>query len=263
MGLEKLSREKNKIAILDKYSGRKGTMPKHHYHDLFEIYLLEKGECKYFIDEESYDVKEGDLILIPAGTIHKTLYEVPIYTRRLIYCPANFIPTKVVDYLPNILYHYRAPELNQEIKDIFDTIEREQEKNDQFSMDIIQNQIQMLFFLIIRNKSTTTQKGSMYVSEAIAFIKENYQNDIRLPDIAKIYSVSPEHLSRMFKKETGFTFREYLNMVRLQKAEVMLKNEPNVSVSEVAFRCGFNDSNYFSDKFKKNYGYSPIKAKIK
>ena len=263
MSLDKQAKEKGKIAILDKYSGKKGTMPKHHYHDLFEIYLLERGECKYFIDEESYDVKEGDLILIPAGTIHKTLYEVPEYTRRLIYCPAHFIPTKIVDSLPSILYHYRAPELRQDITDIFDTVEREQEKNDQFSMDIIQNQIHMLFYLIIRNKPARSQKGNMYVSEAISFIKDNYDRDIRLPDIAELYSVSPEHLSRVFKKETGFTFREYLNMIRLQKAETMLKNEPKATVSDIAFRCGFNDSNYFSDKFKKAYGYSPIKAKIK
>ncbi len=263
MGFDKLSREKKKTVILDKYSGKKGTMPKHHYHDLFEIYLLEEGECKYFIDEESYDVKEGDLMLIPAGTIHRTTYEVPRYSRRLIYCSTHFIPTGIIDSLPEILYHYRAPAIKKEIVDIFDTVEREQERNDKFSADIIQNQIHTLFYLIIRNKPAKTQKGSMYVSEAISFIKENYDRDIRLPDIAELYSVSPEHLSRVFKKETGFTFREYLNMVRLQKAELMLKNEPKISVSEVAYKCGFNDSNYFSDKFKTIYGYPPIKVKKK
>lgn len=263
MGYDKQLFEKGKYVKLDKYSGKKGTMPKHHYHDLFEIYLLEEGECKYFIDEESFDVKEGDLVLIPAGTIHKTMYEVPRYSRRLIYCSSHFIPTRVIESLHDILYHYSAPKIKNEIINIFDTIELEQEKNDEFSADIIQNQIHMLFYLIIRNKPTKSQKGNMYVSEAISFIKENYDRDIRLPDIAELYSVSPEHLSRVFKKETGFTFREYLNMVRLQKAEAMLKSEKKISVSEVAYKCGFNDSNYFSDKFKKIYGYPPVKVKKK
>ena len=86
-------------------------------------------------------------------------------------------------------------------------------------------------------------------------------SEISLPSMAKMRSVSPEHLSRTFRKETGFGFSEYLTLVRLQKAEYMLKNEPGKSVSDVAYACGFNDSNYFSDKFRKAYGISPSKAK--
>jgi len=78
-----------------------------------------------------------------------------------------------------------------------------------------------------------------------------------LTDMAKYLSVSPEHLSRTFKKETGFGFNEYVNLVRLQKAYVMLKHENGKSVSEVAYSCGFNDSNYFSVIFKKMYGEKP------
>ena len=41
----------------------------------------------------------------------------------------------------------------------------------------------------------------------------------------------------------------------------MIKNEPNKTISEIAYECGFNDGNYFSYKFKKMYGISPIKAR--
>ena len=79
--------------------------------------------------------------------------------------------------------------------------------------------------------------------------------------MAKLHSVSSEHLSRTFKRETGFGFSEYLTLVRLQKAEYMLRNEPGRSVCEIAYACGFNDSNYFSDKFRRSYGHSPSKFK--
>ena len=81
--------------------------------------------------------------------------------------------------------------------------------------------------------------------------------------MSRLHAVSAEHLSRTFKKETGFGFSEYLTLVRLQKAEYMLRNEPGRSVCEIAYACGFNDSNYFSAKFKQTYGKAPSKFKNK
>jgi len=99
------------------------------------------------------------------------------------------------------------------------------------------------------------------VSAVLNYIQHNYMNDIKLSTAAKMVSVSAEHLSRVFKQETGFGFKEYLTILRLQKAEDMLKNEPGRAVSEIAFACGFNDGNYFSYKFKEAYGISPTKAR--
>ena len=81
--------------------------------------------------------------------------------------------------------------------------------------------------------------------------------------MAEKNAVSSEHLSRIFKKEIGVGFNEYINSLRLRQAEFMLRNEDGKSVSEVAFACGFNDSNYFSYRFKKAYGVSPINIKNK
>ena len=75
--------------------------------------------------------------------------------------------------------------------------------------------------------------------------------------MAKRFSVSREHFSRRFKKETGFGFCDYVNLLRMKKAETLLKQMDNISVAKVAAQCGFSDSNYFSVKFKKMYNISP------
>ena len=86
-------------------------------------------------------------------------------------------------------------------------------------------------------------------------------SDIKLSSVAKMKSVSPEHLSRTFKSCTGLGFNEYVTLLRLKKAEEMIKTEPDKTISDIAYECGFNDGNYFSYKFKKMYGISPIKAR--
>ena len=75
--------------------------------------------------------------------------------------------------------------------------------------------------------------------------------------MADMFSVTPVHFSRMFKKETGFGFCEYINILRLQKAETLISQSSTPSVTQIAAECGFADSNYFSVKFKKMYGTSP------
>ena len=84
---------------------------------------------------------------------------------------------------------------------------------------------------------------------------------VSLQAVAKHCFVSREHLSRLFKRETGFNLSEYLMIYRLQKAEALLRREPRLRISEVARRCGFSDSNYFSKAFHKVYGTSPTDVK--
>ena len=68
--------------------------------------------------------------------------------------------------------------------------------------------------------------------------------------------VSPNYLSRKFRQATGMGVHEYLSFLRLQQAAVDLA-ETTDSITDVALRCGFSDSNYFKDCFKRRYGVSP------
>ena len=261
MGYEKFSDGKHFSYEND--SRGKTSMLSQHFHNVFEIYFLEEGHCNYFIDDKSYEVEPGDVILIPEGTIHKTTYGEERHTRRLIMCSRHYIPKAVLDVLPSMVPLYRNPEITDKIRDLLCTLEHEQANPDRYSAEAIESTMSLLFFMLARNMNSrkTIQSGSVYATQAISYIKENYANDIKLSEISRLCSVSPEHLSRVFKKETGFGFSEFLTMVRLQKAEQLLKSDTKKSVSCIAYECGFNDSNYFSEKFKKYYGISPIKYK--
>lgn len=249
------SRTQSKIGI---------QMNKHH-HSLFEVYYMKSGSCSYLVDNSIFEVVSGDIILIPEGVIHKTNYGTEPHTRLLINCTRGYIPNDVQAVMDKIIYHYRNEKTVKDVDNIFHKIEEEIEKQDEFSQGIIQNLVQELFYLIARNqdKTKTTSDSSSFIEDCLKYVKENYSQSLTLTDVAKKHAVSPEHLSRTFKKETGFGFNEFVNLVRLQKAEIMLKNENGKSVSEIAYACGFNDSNYFSVIYKRTYGMTPSEAKKK
>ncbi len=242
-----------------------GHESSHHYHHAFEIYYMQEGECNYFIGNRSFKVLPGDIILIPSSIIHRTNYNGMAHSRMVINCSTEYIPESVLERVNSIGHLYRNNKVQRQMDEIFAKIENEYENADVLSSDVLKCYTAELFFLILRNKNEHEEESeeSNLVANALKYIQNNYMNEVKLSTVAQMSSVSAEHLSRVFKKETGFGFNEYLTILRLQKAEFMLRNEPGRAVCEVAYACGFNDGNYFSYKFKEAYGISPTKIKGK
>ena len=236
-----------------------------HYHSLYEIYYLEEGSCTYTIDNKVYNVQSGDIVIIPGGLIHHTKYDNIKHSRILINCTSNYIPAFVQSGISTRNYLFRNPLITDEVKYILGKIEKEYSCNDNISDEIISCYTHSLFYLLERNTDTCidVSEGNKTIELAAAYIKENFSSDITLSSIAEMFSVSPEHFSRIFKKETGLGFSKYLNSLRLQHAEQLLRTCDGQNITEIAESCGFEDSNYFSKKFKEIYGTSPKKIQKK
>ena len=234
-----------------------------HYHNSYEIYYLTNGTCWYFIDKKTYRLSKGDIALIPKGVIHKTNYDTQSHSRILINCSENFIPKSVLDLIPNMPYYTVPLSYRDKIYEIFSTVQKEFHTPNEFSKDIIKAKIyELLLFIANKNTTQSTKKiEDSMVEKAVKYIRNHFSENITLTDVAKHCFVSNEHLSRTFKKETGFCFNEYLNIYRLKKADLLLHNEPTTKITEIARRCGFNDSNYFSKVYKKEFNISPKQAK--
>ena len=237
------------------------AMHSHHHHEEFEIYYMISGKCSYFIEDKIYEVLPGDVVIIPEKIIHRTKYSSDTHVRILIECSGEFIPPETRDSLKELYFIYRNPTVSLDILASLKRIEREYKNPDAYSESVIEAELKLLIYTMVRNRGTPEEaitKNSL-IESVVAYVKENFAQDISLASVAKAHFVSPEHLSRTFKKETEFGFNEYLTTVRLRYAEQRLKSRGNESISKIGFDAGFNDSNYFSDKFKKAYGISPLR----
>lgn len=110
----------------------------------------------------------------------------------------------------------------------------------------------------VANDTNNLRKESLnnIINKAIHYIKNNYTKSITLNDISQHVNISAYYLSRMFKKEMGKNFSEYLIELRMNKAKEFLKN-PEFRLYEIADMIGIKDSHYFSRVFKKNFGITP------
>lgn len=99
-------------------------------------------------------------------------------------------------------------------------------------------------------------KNRHVIFKAVNYIREHY-NSIRLEDVAAAVGLNPTYFSRLFKEETGKSYTEYLNRIRVEVSKDLLRK--GVPLAEIAQRVGFNDQSYFTTIFKKYEGVSPRK----
>ena len=92
---------------------------------------------------------------------------------------------------------------------------------------------------------------SRYVFQEIcSYIQENYQNELSRSSVAKVFDITPNHLSRVFRNVGYMNFCDYVNYVRINRAKFLLQNY-DLTLYQIAKRCGYNDVVYFCRIFKK------------
>lgn len=99
-------------------------------------------------------------------------------------------------------------------------------------------------------------KNSELIKKAILFIAENFNQSLSLEAVAEHVHLHPSYFSTLFKQSTGSSFKEYLNMVRIEESKRLLSNT-DFSIIDVAIATGFEDQSYFSKVFKKYTGQTP------
>ena len=111
---------------------------------------------------------------------------------------------------------------------------------------------------ILSNQILVQRKNSEppVITRAKQFIHEHQTEHLRLGQVAKAVNTSTYYFCKLFKKETGLNFTDYLCRIRIEKARNLLLN-PNLRVSEIAFEVGFQSLTHFNRVFKNTLGHSP------
>ncbi len=102
----------------------------------------------------------------------------------------------------------------------------------------------------------TPTKNNEIIKKAMSYISDNFASNITLDDVARHVHLNPAYFSTIFKQSCGSSFKEYLNMVRIEESKRLLANT-DYSVVDIAVATGFMDQSYFSKVFKKYTGLTP------
>ncbi|HHA1336940.1 TPA: helix-turn-helix transcriptional regulator [Enterobacter hormaechei subsp. xiangfangensis] len=99
-------------------------------------------------------------------------------------------------------------------------------------------------------------RGDFLYQSICNWVQENYAESLSRDSVAALFNISANHLSRLFSQQGTMSFVDYVRWVRMAKARTILQKY-HLPVGEVAKRCGYADSDYFSRLFRRQFGLTP------
>lgn len=246
-----------------------------HFHPEYEINFIDKGKgLRRIVGDSMEEVPGMDLVLVGPNLFHgweqheciqKNMHEITIQFHNDLF-DRTFLNRKIMKPIRDMFERashgilFSEPDVQSILPRILGVSKKE-------GIDYFLELFSILYDLAIsRNQrllsTTTIYMESFENSDKLKllydFVQENYASKITLDEVSELMNMSSVSFNRFIKKRTGKTFVEYVNDVRIGYASRWLI-EKDLSISEIAFLCGFNSIANFNRVFKKNKGRTPTK----
>ena len=255
-----------------------GVTARPHIHAALELIIFQEGSFDAVLGNKTYSAQPGDLLLARSNTIHHYICKTP---GRASYW--------VLKIKPALITEIAATDQCGEYL-MFFAVERDSSRSfwtkqsltgtplqaaidrllaeytgKAYAFDIgIRLSAAQLLLAIIRQaheneameQSALDESVTRRIYDAVVFINKNYNQNITAEDCSKIACMSYSYFSRSFRAVTGKNFKEYLNQVRVAHAEKALLTT-DMSVTEVAAHCGYDNVSYFISVYKRIKGVTP------
>lgn len=247
------------------------AMPEMHYHDFYEIYVQDQGTRDHIVSNTFYKMNPRDVMFLKPNILHQSI-SLDEHTRTIVYFTEGFLkryfmPDTVQKFLS--LFKYNCISLSTEHYYKAATIIKDMSKEDYDNPDnIIFLRLAELFMVLLKNTRqyppayiessviNTHKTTDNTISPLISYVHENFLTLSSIEEIASTFYITPSHLCRTFKKLTGYTVIQYINILKIQKACSLL-HDTQKSITEIALECGFNSTMYFCKTFKAFLNITP------
>ncbi|NQX61248.1 AraC family transcriptional regulator [Paenibacillus qinlingensis] len=229
------------------------------------LLLVREGTGELFMDGKKVVLKYGTVVYAPSGSGMYVVNtsSIPLQLDRIAFdvIIRSGSPAEKGTYLPYSVQRmfqepiqlqtpYWALQVSQELEDM----QVSSQQQDVFKRQIL---FYTMMNMILQNTGEARPPEAHNVIEhAVTLIHKHYRDDLTRDQIAEQLGVSPEHFSRLFKKEMGMGFIDYLLQFRMERSRELLQLS-RANVQEIAQQVGFQSQYYFSRKFKQMVGVSP------
>lgn len=240
-----------------------------HRHDELELLPVYSGVF-YCTGENGvrYTAETGDIVFVNAGVPHATACEAGTRTGLLQLRQKDFLDAEIERV---IRYSTRLDSMTGEgvriLKDerlfsVLDSLLSEIEKKEKAYEMFVKARVYDLLGILYRGdilsdaEQIYNSKDVQRILPALSYINDNYAEDIDLGEISALLGFDPSYFCRIFKSAIGATFTEYLNFVRVCKAEKLLAKGEG-TILEIADAVGISSVSYFNRIFRKYHSCSP------
>ncbi len=235
-----------------------------HRHREVELACIESGRVACCIGNKEFVLEPGQVLLVNSNAGHCMKYLEPTVLRYIqIELHSNPDRNGEDTYIDDFTMeqqeaHYKVFPEGSELALLFNQMKKELETKEDHYKKYLKAYIYSLIAFMYRQDMVTARQLQDYreIMPVLEFIAKNYEHRITLEQLANRIGTDKYRLCHLFKKYTGGTVVEYINFVRLRRAEQLL-SDGDKNATEVASACGFASIQYFDKVFRKALGCSP------
>ena len=241
-----------------------------HWHNDFEFSYVSRGHMMYSVNGENIELNEGDMIFVNSARLHYGYWEKREECEFLcvlfgieLLCT---VPQKIIvqltdsEAMPYIVFRRACPSDNMLIEKIEKLNNLCEQKKEGYELSVVTlcYEITQQLYCCCTEQSyiSTDQRGLSELHAIIGYIQGHYTEKLSMEDISAAGRICRSKCFELFKEYIGKTPFEYLNEYRISKSIDMLKNT-DMNITEIALHCGFGNSSYFAEVFRKYIGCSP------
>ncbi|MGN0598730.1 MAG: helix-turn-helix domain-containing protein [Oscillospiraceae bacterium] len=224
-----------------------------HWHIESELIFAEKGSAEVMAENTVYALSEGGCVFIRSGAVHYIKAETDSVV-SVMKIDSELISSAVGAQTPVCpLLESRYP-----TAEVFEKIRQEISAEEKYCEVVCAGLVTAMIAEIFRNEKTealNSNSESTAYKELLRLIGERYA-DITFDEAAEFMCFSKPYFSKYFRRMSGMTFSEYLNIVRVSEAVKMLSHG-DLSAGETALAAGFGTIRSFNRIFKRYTGFTP------
>lgn len=247
------------------------TPRQYSWHEQLEVIYVTEGSVICECDFTRYECHEGDIVVINPCEAHVIEYfDRPAYYLCLMVDPklyggrGDISGVKYIQPMSDrrLRFHNLITDNPRAKSILIELFEEYKTAAPAYEMAVKGHLLRFLTELfrteVAEDSARHSQNQIGSIAPSLRYISQHYTEEISLDNLAGTCCMNRSYFCRRFKEITGRTPIAYVNEYRLTKARSLLTADED-SVAEIAIKCGFSDSNYFSRLFTKCYGISPIK----
>lgn len=248
------------------------------------IYLVKEGVAKLHLQDRIQLLTPGHLYLIPPFTLHSyecddfyTLYYIHIYENPLsnqriledyifpVEVDASRLDSELVEQLATINPGRNLKEYDPSNYDNSSTLMQNillHTKNPTYSMMETQGILLQLLSRFMKEATHKYEITDNRIRKTIRYIRQNIDKNITIDELTEICCLSKDHFIRLFKEEMHITPVQYINLKKIEKAQLLIITD-NRPVKDIAYTLSFENVSYFNRLFKRFTGQTPVMYKNK
>ena len=243
-----------------------------HFHQFYEMCIFLDDKAGHLIDGVWFDMRCCDIVALRPSLLHKTFYPEGQPCKRLI---IQFSIPPMISAFENCMksvysifegscpiYRFEDPYKKAVLEKLNDIYYLSQNPNELTDLAIHNKFIEFLSLIYLyRDKNVYSNRSDFdnitnKVYSITAYIHSHFTEDISLESVSKEFFISSYYLSHQFKRITGFTLTDYVQLTRVRNAQTLLLSTDKL-ITDIAFLCGFSSFSQFNRAFNKFLHLSP------